>query len=125
MKNILFSTMIGALLLSISFSCKDSSETKVSITDSDDTYEFYAKFDKSKTRQIQDFINKKIAPSSLITDRDLDVTTTLDDKTQFEIKQSPGKVHIKLDKEDNTVASYIRIKKICNGIRGIISEKKS
>ena len=125
MKNILISTMIGALLLSISFSCKDSSDTKVSITDSDDTYEFYAKFDKSKTRQIQDFINKEIAPSTLNTERDLDVTTTLDDKTQFEIKRSPGKVHIKLDKEDNSAASYIRIKKICNGIRGIISEKKS
>jgi len=125
MKNIIISTMIGALLLSSSFSCKDSSDTKVSITDSDDTYEFYAKFDKSKTRQIQDFINKEIAPSTLNTERDLDVTTTLDDKTQFEIKRSPGKVHIKLDKEDNSAASYIRIKKICNGIRGIISEKKS
>lgn len=125
MKRILFSTLIGALLLSISLSCFNSDDVKISVKDSDDTFEFYAKFDKSKTRKIQDFINKEIAPSSLVTDKDLDVTTTLDDKTQFEIKESPGKVQIKLDKEDNSVASYKRIKKMCEGIKGIISEKKS
>ncbi|WP_221391715.1 hypothetical protein [Dyadobacter sp. NIV53] len=125
MKRLLFSTITAVFLLSVCLSCFDSEDTKISVTDSDDTYEFYAKFDKSKMGEIQNFINRKIAPSSIVTDKNMDITTTLNDNTQFQLKESPGKIRIILDKEDNSVASYIRIKKMCEGIKGIISEKKN
>ena len=125
MRRFLFLIITGVFLAGICFSCFDSEDIKISVTDSDDTYEFYAKFDKSKSREIQNFINRKIAPNRIIKDKNLDITTTLNDNTQFELKESPGKIRIKLDKEDNSVASYIRIKKMCEGIKGIISEKTS
>lgn len=123
MKNSLLSVLAAMILLSICVSCSNSKDVKISVTDSDDTYEFFAKFDRKKSRPIQDYINAKIAPSSIYTDDDVEITTTLDDKTQFELEESPGKVRIKLDKEDNSVASYHRVKNMCEGIKKIISQK--
>ena len=124
MKRLLFSIITGIFLAGICLSCFDSEDIKISVTDSDNSYEFYAKYDKTKRREIQNFINNNLAPNRIATNEDQDVTITLNDKTQFELRESRGKIRIKLDKEDNSAASYIRIKKMCEGIKGIISEKK-
>ena len=124
MKRLLFSIITGIFLAGICLSCFDSEDIKISVTDSDNSYEFYAKYDKTKRREIQNFINNNLAPNRIAMNEDQDVTITLNDKTQFELRESRGKIRIKLDKEDNSAASYIRIKKMCEGIKGIISEKK-
>lgn len=125
MKRLLFSIITGVFLAGICLSCFDSEDIKISVTDSDDSYGFHAKYDKTKRREIQNFINKNIAPNRIATNEDQDVTITLNDQTQFELMESRGKIRIILDKEDNSAASYIRIKKMCEGIKVIISEKKS
>ena len=124
MKRLLFSIITGIFLAGICLSCFDSEDIKISVTDSDNSYEFYAKYDKTKRREIQNFINNNLAPNRIATNEDQDVTITLNDKTQFELRESRGKIRIKLDKEANSPASYIRIRKMCEGIKGIISEKK-
>jgi hypothetical protein len=109
--------------LSSLLACSDSNNLTISVTDSDDAYEFYAKFDKQKTQRVQDFINTKIAPSSSVTGDDIDITTTLNDKTQFKLEEYPGKVRIKLDKDENSKASYQRVKAMCEGLKQVIEAK--
>lgn len=123
MKRLLLSAIAGVFLLSALLACSDDHNMSISVTDSDDTYEFVAKFDKHKTKQIQDFINAKMAPSMSATGNHVDITTKLDDNTQFELEESPGKVLIKLDKEANSEASYHRVKTMCEGIKKVIGEK--
>ena len=123
MKNKILTFIAGVVLTSFSISCTNEGDVKISVTDSDDTYEFYAKYDKKKTRRVQDFINSKVAPSSYSTDDEMEITVTLDDKTEFELVEAPGKVRIKLDKEDNSNASYHRIKEMCEGIKKVIGQK--
>ena len=116
-------TACGLLLLCTLLACSGGDNIKISVTDSDDAYEFFANYDKEKTQRVQDFINDKMAPGSKVTGDHVDITTTLDDHTSFRLEEYPGKVRIKLDKEDNSEASYRRIKAMGEGIRRIIGGK--
>ena len=67
--------------------------------------------DKIGNRNNVSFANTKI-----------DGKITLDDHTTFYIKKYPGYLQLKLDKEENTVESYQRIRSMCEGIKKIVSQ---
>jgi hypothetical protein len=116
------SLISGLLFISVLLACSNGDNLKISVTDSDDTYEFLAKFEEKKTKRVQDFINSQVAPSSFSGDH-VDITTTLDDKTKFKLEERAGRVRIELDKEANSDASYHRIQTMCEGIKKILDEK--
>lgn len=116
------SSISGILFISLLMACSDGNDRKISVTDSDDTYEFLAKFEKEKTKRVQDFINSQVAPSSFSGDH-VNIKTTLDDKTTFKLEERAGRVRIELDKEANSDASYHRIQTMCKGIEKVLDEK--
>jgi hypothetical protein len=74
---------------------------------------------------VEGYINKCISPDQMgssVNDY-IDANTTLNDNTMFYIKESPGKLKIKLDKTENSTASYYRIKKMCDGVTSLIAGK--
>ena len=97
----------------------------ISIHDDTDSYRLIAKYNVNSTGKVQRYINKCISPNGLFssTNDDLDVTTTLKDGTYFYVKASPGSMNIAIDKTKNSADSYYRIKKICEGIKGILANK--
>jgi len=99
--------------------------TSISISETDDTYKLKASFDVNHTVKVWRYVNNFIAPNSLGKSENdyFDVTTSLQDKTEFYIKESPGKLKIELNKRKNTTASYLRIKKMCEGIKGLLADK--
>lgn len=115
--------LYGIFFLSVLAACSEEGDIKISVTESEDTYEFFAKYNKHETQRVQDFINARIGPGSSVTGDHVDITTTLDDNTRFQLEEYPGKVRIKLNKDDNSEASYVRVKKMCEGIKRIIGEK--
>ena len=44
----------------------------------------------------------------------------MDDNTSFYIKSYPGKLKIKFNKNQNSEASYFKIKSLCEGINEVI-----
>lgn len=119
MKQVIYAIGIAALLLA----CTNNDDLSITVSDSDDTYEFSARYDKRKTQQVQDFINERMAPKTKVEGDHVDISTTLDDNTRFKLEEYAGKVHITLDKDANTKASYRRIKSMCEGIKAILVEK--
>lgn len=112
------------LTLSTLSSCKHSEDVKISVKDSDDEYRFTAYFDEKKTNEIVKIIDQNIAPTTISSDEDeIDVTTTLDDKTKFDLQYEPGEVLIRLNKNENSKSSYYRIKKMCEEIKSVIGKK--
>jgi hypothetical protein len=99
--------------------------TSITITENDDTYTFSASFNKSNTGTVERYINTSIKPNSLAGSENdyFDASTSLIDKTTFHIKESPGKLEIKLDKRKNSNASYFRIRKMCDGIKELLAGK--
>jgi hypothetical protein len=100
-------------------------DTSISISEDDNTYRLVAYFNANSTGKVQQYINDSIKPNGLFSSENdyMDVNTTLADKTEFYVKESPGKLKIAIDKRKNSYASYLRIKKMCNGIKDILAGK--
>ena len=97
----------------------------VSISESGSSYKMQAYYNRNKTGAVQRFINREIQPSGLYQSEDdyFDVHTELSDRTRFYIKSSPGKIIIKINKRENSYASYMRVKNICEGVANILKNE--
>lgn len=133
MKTSMYLTAFCLMCLSIFLVCAkmmgNTGNISVSVSENDDTYKFTASFDPVTTTRILHYINSSIVstgrqPEGTYFDEDtrrIDVTTRLSDNTEFDIKESPGDVKIRLDKRKNSYASYMRIKRMCEGIKTILA----
>ncbi|MEP6728956.1 MAG: hypothetical protein ABJC98_24230 [Bacteroidota bacterium] len=101
------------------------SNLDLSVTESNSIYRLNADYNDNKTGAIQSYINGSIEPNGFFSSTEdyFDVSTELKDHTKFHIKSSPGKLEIKFYKRENSYASYKRIKKMCEGVAGILKEQ--
>jgi hypothetical protein len=71
-----------------------------------------AHFSKSKTRDVEEYMDLRIGGrrnTSLVNLR-IDGNLALNDYTTFYIKKYPGRIEIKPDKDENSYEGYYRIK---------------
>lgn len=124
MKNLLKTKICLFLILGLFLSCSSGNDLKISVTDSDDTFEFFAKYNERKTKKIKRFVNAQMAPAGSVTGDYVHIKELiLEDNTQIELEESPGKILIKLDKDRNSDASYHRIKSMCEKLKKVIEGK--
>ena len=100
-------------------------DINISIIENVNSYQFSANYNAENTGRIQSYINSSIAPNGLFHSANdyMDITTTLSDRTSFYIKESPGRLKVELDKHKNSFGSYMRIKKMCEGIKNVLANK--
>lgn len=112
---------LGGFLFWARFNINDGFSTTVN--DDPDTYTFTAQYDRRQTGKIESFINKSISPDQMGSSENdyVDANTSLNDNTRFYIKESPGRLKIRIDKRANTTASVYRIKKMCQGVGKLLS----
>ena len=82
-----------------------------------------AKFNESKTRNVEEYLDRRIGNKtnmSFVNTR-IDGTIALNDESSFYIRKSPGQLTIKLDKDANSEEAYERIKAMCEGIKSVIT----
>lgn len=115
--------LIGLVICCLT-ACRDSQDIHIKVVDNDDVYKYTATFPRNKSRLVERFINSRIAPTNITSDEVLDVTTILEDQTKFDYEAAPGELRIELDKNENSPASYFRIKKMCQDLNQIINPKK-
>jgi len=79
---------------------------------------------KKKTDKVHEAVNKSMSPNGLFASVNdyLDVTTSLQDKTNFAVKASPGLIKVTLDKKTNSTAAYNRVKNMCAGIKDALKD---
>jgi hypothetical protein len=67
-------------------------------------------------------MNERLSPDGFFSPESdyYDKTVSLKDGTNFYIKSSPGKLKILLDKRENSEASYLRIKHICQRLKDVL-----
>ena len=51
----------------------------------------------------------------------IDGVITLDDRTKFYIRKSPGVLEIKFNKDENTEQAFQNIKSMCQGIKKVLT----
>ena len=87
----------------------------------DHYYEMTAKFNPEKTTKVDRYLDKELPSGNMsFVNNRMDGEITLDNKATFYIKQSPGYLHIKFDKEKNSDEAYAKIRSVCEGINEVV-----
>ena len=83
-----------------------------------------AHFARSKTRAVHEYMDKKLGyPNNVsFVNSEIDATLTLQDQTTFYVKSYPGELELKLDKEKNSYEAYERVKRMCEGIKSVVTD---
>ncbi|MEP6949266.1 MAG: hypothetical protein ABI863_08335 [Ginsengibacter sp.] len=99
-------------------------DTDISISEDDHYYSMDAHFSKHKMRNVEEYMDSRIGRRSntSFTNSQMDAMLTLDDHTTFYIKKYPGRLEIKLDKNENSDESYHGIKSMCDGIKKLLAK---
>lgn len=121
----IFLILVAVLTTTSCIHFENDTNISLAYRDSDDEYSFTGNFEEHKTAKVEDYIEKSLHENWLfgqVEDRE-DYTATLEDKTKIHIKASHGKLKIVLDKDENSRSSYLRVKKVCEGIKEILKDK--
>ena len=95
---------IGIISIACTKSSAESDRTSFSVSESDDSFDIAAAYNKSKIEKVQSALNEGLKPTIIFQSAkdNFSKTITLGDKTQFTVKTSPGKVAIEFDKTKNS-----------------------
>ena len=87
----------------------------------DHYYEMTAKFNPGKETEVVRYLDKELTSGNMsFVSTKMDGDITLDDRTTFYVKKSPGYLHIKFDKEKNSDEAFAKIKSACEGINEVV-----
>lgn len=123
MKN--FHGLWTALLCVMVMACRYNDDgISISVSNSAHYYSMKARFSKSKTRAVEEYMNRKIGNKSNMSfvNTRMDGAIALDDHTSFYILKAPGVLKIKLDKDANSVEAFETIRSMCEGIKSIVTK---
>ncbi|MCW3088022.1 MAG: hypothetical protein JWQ78_1408 [Sediminibacterium sp.] len=98
-----------------------SQDISISVKESENMYKLYASYNKNKTRKIQRYLDAQLN-SDMFSNARIDANVVLEDHTNFYIKANPGVLMIRLNKRDNSIDSYYRIKHLGEGIKKRLAE---
>jgi len=97
--------------------------TSVKISETGNDYQFKAKYDKAKTRQVQEYMTESLKGTGFkFTNTQLDAKLTLTGGINFHIKSYDGELALKFDKKSNTADDFTKFKKMCEGIKDIVGK---
>lgn len=99
-------------------------DISLTYNDSDHYYSMNADFSKRKTRDLEEYMDRKIGAGSNMSfaNTQSDATFTLDDHTTFYMKKYPGHIEIKFDKDENSNEAYHRIRSMCEGFKKLLTK---
>lgn len=98
--------------------------TEVSIQETAAVFQMKASFNEHKTRAIATYINENLRSHStkIVTREDVEETVILDDDTKLYVQSYPGSLKIKFNKNENSAASFDRVKNICHDLKMVITQ---
>jgi len=87
----------------------------------DHYYEMTAKFNPEKTTKVDRYLDKELPSGNMsFVNTRMDGEITLDNKTTFYVKKSPGYLHIKFDKEKNSDEAFVKVKSVLERIGEVV-----
>ena len=94
----------------------------VRVKETEDSYQFYASYNRFRTRQVQNYIDREMNTGRVFRNARIDADMTLDKDIFVHVKSRPGLLVIKMDKTRNDSAAYHRIKELGEGIKEKLTE---
>lgn len=98
--------------------------TSVTIRETDDHYKLDAKFRRSSTDEVERAINQALVENKF-SDADFNGTITLEDESRVYVRLRSGRLRIRFDKDENSEASYERVKRLGDNIKVVITPSQA
>jgi hypothetical protein len=108
-------TGIISITICLAFTIANNGDrTRVKITETFSMYKLEASYNRDQTKKVEAFINQTLKPVTVFnTSDELDTRVTLGDSSNFYIRASAGWLLVKVEKDTNSEASLLRLKKLC------------
>ena len=128
MKPSMLSFLCLFLLVGFCFSCTSFNSNQINLTVSEDEedYKVLAAYPEDNTQKVETYLNETIGDKNHIsfTNTTIDALLTLDDGTKMYVNNKPGKLQIKLNKRENSAASYREVKALGEGLQPFLNKDK-
>jgi len=105
----------------IMYKIEYSNNISINVSDSEDTYRITARYSPRQSARIQRFLCDELH-SQVFKERRAINYLVLGERNRVYIKTSPGRVYLKIDKDENDEASYNKMKEITEGIKHRLTE---
>ncbi|WP_316828179.1 hypothetical protein [Pedobacter miscanthi] len=120
MKNIICSIVI--LVTTIVFGCHNGEgNLSLSTLDNSTGFKFVAKYDENKTDKLEKYLDSTLN-NELPLDQNIDLFVNLNGSDKFNLKAKKGWLVIDFDKRNSSLAGYMKVKKLTEGIKKKLSE---
>ena len=121
MKILLYITSI--LLASFSFGCKPKDGNLfLKTVDTNTSFKFTAKFDESRTGQLKEYLDSALN-NKLPLKQNIDLFVDLNGADKYNLKANSGWLEVNFDKRNTSMAGYMKVKKLTEGIQEIMTRK--
>ncbi len=91
-------------------------DISLQIKESDEKYQIYAYYNRSRTDEVQQYLDSKLR-THLFRKSRINATITLEDDTRLYVKKTPGRLVIKFNRDENSVEAYRRMKELAEGLK--------
>jgi hypothetical protein len=120
MKNIFYS--IAILLSTLGYGCHNSGGyLSISAIDTNTDFKFEAKYAEAKTGKLEKYLDSALN-NELPLDQNIDLFVNLNGSDKFNLKAKRGWLVIDFDKRNSSLAGYMKVKKLTEGIKQKLTE---
>jgi hypothetical protein len=99
-----------------------NTDISINVNDTEEQYRVDASYGRAQSRKVLSYIDAHLSKSKQFRHSRMDGNVELDDHTKIYIKTRPGRLIIKVNKNDNDSASVERIKELTEGIKVRLTE---
>ncbi len=96
-------------------------DVAIQVKETDNTYRFYASFNRHKTHSIQAYVDEQLK-THVFTNARINADIIVDDNMNMHVRSGPGLLIIKMDKDKNDLESYNRLKQLGEHIKHRLAE---
>ncbi|KQM78801.1 hypothetical protein ASE74_12620 [Pedobacter sp. Leaf216] len=120
MKKIIYS--IAILVIVLSFGCHNGGgNLSISTIDNNTNFKFEAKYNESKTGKLEKYLDSALN-NELPLDQNIDLFVNLNGSDKFNLKAKKGWLVIDFDKRNSSLAGFIKVKNLTEGIKRKLTE---
>ena len=127
MRKIILVLLIGVMMvvgfgLFVAYKIASNTDIAINVNDSEDQYQVDASYGKNQSRKVLSYIDAQLSKTKQFRHTKMEGAIELEDHTKLFIKTKPGRLLIKVNKNENDSASIERIKTLTEGIKIRLTE---
>lgn len=127
MRKIILVLLIGVMMmvgfgLFVAYKIVSNTDIAINVNDSEDQYQVDASYGRNQSRKVLSYIDAQLSKTKQFRHATMEGDIELEDHTKLFIKTRPGRLLIKVNKNENDSASVERIKNLTEGIKIRLTE---